>query len=311
MTQQEIHNYKCTLSPELLEKAKKELTEDHDTLKQEIQTIRERILRCPGLKPRVDDRFLIKFLRARKFDQERTYSLIINYYTMKKENEDIYTNMTPKCIKPLLDTQLVTVLPKPSKLGETVIVFRPGRWDPEKYPMEDIYRASFLINSAVVESEEAQVNGVRYINDLSDFGWVHAKNFTPTFAKKFSTMIQDAFPMRVKGIHYLHQPSVFEYVFSMIKPFLKEKLRKRLHFLGDKVEGLHEYIDPENLPEEYAGKLPSLDSPEFIDRLVARDQEFEDDAKFGFVSMTIQHQSKKSQDAMENLPGTFKKLNVD
>ncbi|XP_067665575.1 alpha-tocopherol transfer protein-like [Haliotis asinina] len=311
MTQQEIHNYKCTLGPELLEKAMRELTENHDTLKHEIQTIRERILRCPGLRPRVDDRFLMKFLRARKFDQERTYLLIMNYYTMKKENEAIYANMTPKYIKPLLDTQIVTVLPKPSKLGETVVVFRAGRWDPDTYPMEDIFRASFLVNSAVVESEEAQVNGVRYINDLADFGWKQAKKFNKEFANKFSTLIQDAFPMRVKGIHYLHQPSVFDYVFSIIKPFLKEKLRKRLHFHGENVEGLHDFIDPEDLPEEYGGKLTCLNFQEFMDGLVAREQEFEDDAKFGFVSMTMQHQTKKCQDAMENLPGTFKKLNVD
>ncbi|XP_048257168.1 alpha-tocopherol transfer protein-like isoform X2 [Haliotis rufescens] len=311
MTQRELHNYKCTLSDELLEKAKKELTEDPDTRKQEIQTLRERLLRYPGLKSRVDDVFLLKFLRARKFDQERTFSLILNYYQMKKENEDIYTNMTPKSVKPLLDSEVVTVLPKPSKFGETVIIFRGGRWNPEKYPIEEIFRVSFLVNSAVIESEEAQVNGVRYINDLTDFGWAQAKTFTPTFAKKFSTLIQDAFPMRVKGIHYLHEPALFEYVFSIIKPFLKEKLRKRLHFLGENVEGLHEYIDPENLPEEYAGKLPSICSQEYFERLLTHEQEFEDDAKFGFLSMTIQQPSKKSQDAMESLPGTFKKLNVD
>ncbi len=39
--------------------------------------------------------------------------------------------------------------------------------------------------------------------------------------------------------------------------------------------------------------------------------DFEEDAKFGFVSMTLKQGTKKSADAMENLPGTFKKLNVD
>ena len=47
--------------------------------------------------------------------------------------------------------------------------------------------------------------------------------------------------------------------------------------------------------------------------MVASDQEFEDESnKYGFVDMTIgKEKEKKQQDAIGNMAGTFKKLNVD
>ena len=39
---------------------------------------------------------------------------------------------------------------------------------------------------------------------------------------------QEAFPMRFKGMHMIHEPAIFTYVFALIKPFMKEKLQSRV-----------------------------------------------------------------------------------
>ena len=36
---------------------------------------------------------------------------------------------------------------------------------------------------------------------------------------------QDSFPLRFKGMNAINEPTVFGYIFSIIKPFLKEKTR--------------------------------------------------------------------------------------
>ena len=40
--------------------------------------------------------------------------------------------------------------------------------------------------------------------------------------------IQYAMPCRLKGIHYINVPHFFEYMFSIVKQFLSEKIQKRV-----------------------------------------------------------------------------------
>jgi hypothetical protein len=39
---------------------------------------------------------------------------------------------------------------------------------------------------------------------------------------------QDAFPARFKGIHYINEPAVFDYIFAIAKQFMKEKTVSRV-----------------------------------------------------------------------------------
>jgi len=39
---------------------------------------------------------------------------------------------------------------------------------------------------------------------------------------------QDAFPMRLKGLHLVNEPLIFSAIFAIVRPFLKEKTVKRV-----------------------------------------------------------------------------------
>ena len=78
-------------------------------------------LNCP-----TDDAFLLRFLRARKFDYERAYQLLVNYYTVRAENPDVFKDFKPSTIKHVLEDGVSTFLPKRNKDGQAVLFFRPG-----------------------------------------------------------------------------------------------------------------------------------------------------------------------------------------
>jgi len=40
---------------------------------------------------------------------------------------------------------------------------------------------------------------------------------------------QEAMPMRLKEVHFVNQPFLFNMVWQMFKPFVKEKLKKRVN----------------------------------------------------------------------------------
>lgn len=51
---------------------------------------------------------------------------------------------------------------------------------------------------------------------------------SPNSSMRLLSFIQDALPLRTKEIHFVKQPMVFNMVWNMFKPFVREKLKKRV-----------------------------------------------------------------------------------
>ncbi|GBN81764.1 hypothetical protein AVEN_252027-1 [Araneus ventricosus] len=66
-------------------------------------------------------------------------------------------------------------------------------------------------------------------------------------------------PCRVKGIHLLYEEFYFDAAFQtikyLIKPFLRRKMRKRIHFHSGDLQSLHQQIPPRALPYSLGGCL--------------------------------------------------------
>nr|KAG5685192.1 hypothetical protein BaRGS_011091 [Batillaria attramentaria] len=84
-----------------------------------------------GLKCRTDDAFLLRFLRAKKFDQERAYAQVLTFYKMQMEHPDVYENLTPQKVRHILDA---------------------GRWDPDKGTIADVLANNFLTMCKLIEA---------------------------------------------------------------------------------------------------------------------------------------------------------------
>ena len=55
------------------------------------------------------------------------------------------------------------------------------------------------------------------------FTWTHVSLVSHDFF-----FFQDCFPMRFKGIHYLNEPIIFDAIFAIVRPFMKEKILQRV-----------------------------------------------------------------------------------
>lgn len=100
--------------------------------------------------------------------------------------------------------------------------------------------------------------------------------FTPAFAKRIVDWLQDSVPLRIKAIHIINQPKIFNVVFSLFKPFLREKLRSRIYFHGTDRDSLHKHIAPECLPACYGGcrKEPRINGSEWYTLLSQVEKEY-------------------------------------
>ncbi|XP_062936165.1 alpha-tocopherol transfer protein isoform X2 [Cynocephalus volans] len=71
---------------------------------------------------------------------------------------------------------------------------------------------------------------------------------------------RDSFPLKVRGIHLINEPVIFHAVFSMIKPFLTEKIKNRIHMHGSNYKQSLLQHFPDILPLEYGGEEFSMEN---------------------------------------------------
>ncbi|XP_077473571.1 alpha-tocopherol transfer protein-like isoform X3 [Stigmatopora argus] len=110
--------YACTLSPELVAKAREELQEKPEWRLRDAQALRDMILKeQPDLQTRLDDAFLLRFLRARKFDYDRALRLLLNYHAGRTAWPEVFRGLRPSAVKHVLDAGFLTVLPRPDPDG--------------------------------------------------------------------------------------------------------------------------------------------------------------------------------------------------
>jgi hypothetical protein len=81
------------LTPELQEKAIKELNEDPARIEKDIEAFREWIKKSPHLKGRTDDQFLISFLRGCKFSLEKAKQKYDLFFTLKTHLHELCINI--------------------------------------------------------------------------------------------------------------------------------------------------------------------------------------------------------------------------
>lgn len=86
----------------------------------------------PNLRTRLDDAFLLRFLRARKFDYDRALQLLLNYHAGRKAWPEVFQDLKPSTVKHVLDLGFLTVLPLPDPNGRYILCLRPGNFNQQR-----------------------------------------------------------------------------------------------------------------------------------------------------------------------------------
>ncbi|KAF5300281.1 hypothetical protein FQA39_LY11138 [Lamprigera yunnana] len=242
---------------ELLDYAREELGEDPDTRCQILEDFRDFIYERGEVEPhRVDDAFLLRFLRAKKFVIRHAYKLLVSYYKFKENNPEFFENVRFEDIQTVGKHEIVTVPPYREQNGRRILLYRMGLWDPEKFTTTNIFQTTMFVLELAILEQRAQILGGVGIFDLDGLTMQQVWHLTPSIAKQIFDIMVTSFPLQIKSVHVVNQPWVFEIVFNFFKPFLNEAMRERIFIHGYNMESLHKHIDPKFLPERYGGIHP-------------------------------------------------------
>ncbi|XP_036120168.1 alpha-tocopherol transfer protein [Molossus molossus] len=220
---------------------------------------RARAVDAPSGPLQLTDSFLLRFLRARDFDLDLAWQLLKNYYKWRAECPEISADLHPRSVLGLLRAGYLGILRGRDRTGSRVLIYRIAQWDPKVFTAYDVFRLSLITSELIVQEVETQRNGIKAVFDLEGWHFSHAFQMTPSVAKKIAAVLTDSFPLKVRGIHLINEPIIFHAVFSMIKPFLTEKIKKRIHLHGTNYkQSLHQHF-PDILPLEYGGEEFSME----------------------------------------------------
>ncbi|CAL1283524.1 unnamed protein product [Larinioides sclopetarius] len=295
------------LTPEMALIARTELGETPEKRAEALKELKILIKeeKSKGFCPLEDDEFLIRFLRARKYDVDRAFTTLRNYYTFRSEYSGVITDLTPRDLKRVLELEHVFVSPKRAPEGEGLLFVFIGSLDFNVVTLDEIFAAGIIGAEVGMETEATQVCGCHIILDMHGMSWRKFKHFVkPSFLRCFATCIQDVLPIRIKAIHAVNQPVYFNIAFNTIKPFLSEKITNRVHLHGDDFKSLHEHIPPEALPEKLDGHLGQKDFQDFKTMMIQNTPLIERINTYTYNGV----QSKQACKVQENSNVTTRKL---
>jgi alpha-tocopherol transfer protein len=101
-----------------------ENNESRDKIKQLRNLITTTDLNKKG---REDEAFLLRFLRAKKFDVDKSFKMIQKYYWMKEHSPELFHVSPPSDLKSMLEMQIQCMLPQKDVQGRQIYLFRVGK----------------------------------------------------------------------------------------------------------------------------------------------------------------------------------------
>ena len=76
---------------------------------------------------RKDNSFLLRFLRARKFQVDRALQLYLNYYKYRHKHSHLLGELSPQSVEHVLHRGFFALLDSPSRCGSRTLVVFPAR----------------------------------------------------------------------------------------------------------------------------------------------------------------------------------------
>lgn len=251
------------LPSRIIQKAHDELNETDQTFAFALEQLKECIREDKNLKCPMDDEYLIQFLRARKFDGKRAFSLLQNKFQVKKSHPELYDNVNLDDLRKVYSSGAGYCFPFRDPDGCVVLVLSLAKWNPEESDICSALTALTALLLDLVDNPATQICGVRILVDVRGFSLRQMRTLTPRYIILLSKALRNCLPVRFKGIHIYNESVIFQYIWSLLKLVLTDKIKNRVHFHGNSQKHLHRFIPKEILSSEYGGDYSECNGAEW------------------------------------------------
>ncbi|XP_075167516.1 clavesin-2-like [Haematobia irritans] len=277
--------------PEELQKiAIEQLNELPSRIHQDLNDLKTWIGKQPHLRARMEDQFLIQFLRGCKYSLERAKEKIDLYFTLKTKYPDMFglTDLNDPQFSKFFKLGCFNFLPQPLHGNGARIVAIQFNYNTE-------------VHTRVI-----------YIFDMRKTNLGHLLQLTPNFCKKSVSYLEKSMPLRIQGVYFVYAPAYAQQFFKLLLPLFSEKLRKRVHIMGSDLEQLTKHIPLTYLPRDMGGEngLCREITAEYYKILQANCEYFSQNSQYG-TDESLRPGNPLELDGLFGVGGSFRQLTVD
>lgn len=149
------------------------------------------------------------------------------------------------------------ILPGLTPNGRRVCVLRGVSKDIATPNIDDCMKLVLMAGDIRLKEEQVGVAGDVYVFDATVATPGHFAKVSPAMVKKFLICVQEAYPVKLKEVHIINVSPLVDTIVNFVRPFLKEKIRQRIHFHSD-LESLYKFVPKKMLPKEYGGDAGTM-----------------------------------------------------
>ena len=245
---------------------------------------------------RMDDQFLLAFLRAKRFDVAKAFACVVKYtelaaevgvedYVVRRDGGISHGEMGR-----LYAMDLLQLLPGAARDGSRIAIVRGALFDEEMLATlamtPDGDRAGdrplrFLLwlFTRLVSDPYVQVHGLTMVEDLGGMELMGGVRFARSLDKgpkrRLLRLVQSAMPIRFVAFYMIDAPTHLGMVLALARPFLTKKMRQRIVLASDllakgtaasggqsrqaEMEVVASLVGHQNLPPDLGGTLAQAD----------------------------------------------------
>ncbi|KAM9329884.1 SEC14-like protein 2 [Gastrophryne carolinensis] len=217
-----------------------------------------------------DDQFLLRWLRARSFNLQKSESMLRKHVEFRKhmDSDNVLEKwQPPEVVQKYLSGGLCGYDKEGSPIWYDVIgpldpkglLFSASKQDLIKTKMRDCER---MHQECLRQSQKLgkRVEEVVMVYDVEGLGLKHLWKPGVDLYGEVLKMFEDNYPEALKRLFVIKAPKLFPVAYNLIKHFLSEDTRRKIIVVGDNwKEVLQKYIDADQLPQIYGGTLTDPD----------------------------------------------------
>ncbi|XP_055382855.1 alpha-tocopherol transfer protein-like [Condylostylus longicornis] len=287
--------------------------ENPEDIEKDVKLIREWLETQPHLPKDMDDARLRTFLRGCKFSLEKCKRKLDMYYTMRNAVPEFFSNRDIKRPELQLVCEYVHGPPLPGLTpnGRRVTLIRAIDHEFQPHQVNDAMKVALMVGDIRLAEESVGIAGDIYILDAAVATPAHFAKFSPAVVKKFLICVQEAYPVKLKEVHVINVSPLVDTILNFVKPFLKEKIRNRIH-LHTTMESLYKMVPRKLLPTEYGGEAGSIIDigKEWVKKLDDYTEWFAEQEN-SKANESLRPGAPKTSDDLFGMEGTFRQLSID